>query len=577
MPFACLLGRLPVRRQAIVAGVCVALLLLLSSCDARKGSDSGSNQPPSDAVCLDAQRDAFPGLVDGWRKLAIAMTDGQNAAEPAILEPWTSALAKARAKMAKAGCPDPPRELEPVTAFSTDLNKNPGEITADQARSLGGLLGELRKTLQVSPVEFDKRLLDLPMTCSEISSKVSATYEPRSVVTPTGRDAWAVVAVRNKSSRGVYVGVDGHLGASHPAKGDTGRVSWQSTSPGVYAGPLQTSRHPLLGPGDERLHLTSDGRVTSLAVNLSVGFSATDTGCAIRARLAGGKITVAAAGDIACDPNSPDYNNGRGRYGHCHQKATSDLVKEIDPDAVFALGDLQYQAGSLANFEASYNPTWGRFKNITYPVPGNHEYGSPGAEGYFAYFGARATPEDPNCVSDCRGYYSFDLGAWHVVALNVICTKLPGNDGCSRRSAQNKWLEKDLKSANKTTACTVVLMHEPRWSNSHWEAPQLGRLIKTMHSNGVDLILSGDSHSYERFAPQNPASKLDNNRGITQIVVGTGGAHFTGLNSPAPNSVVAKPRVFGVLKLTLQDGSYKWAFRADPSTPFNDSGSRACH
>ena len=577
MPFACLLGRLPVRRQRIVAGVCVALLLLLSSCDARKGSDSGSNQPPSDAVCLDAQRDAFPGLVDGWRKLAIAVTDGQNAAEPAILEPWTSALAKARAKMAKAGCPDPPRELEPVTAFSTDLNKNPGQITADQARSLGGLLGELRKTLQVSPVEFDKRLLDLPMTCSEISSKVSATYEPRSVVTPTGRDTWAVMSVRNKSSRGVYVGVDGHLAASHAVEGDTGRVSWQSTSPGVYAGPLQTSRHPLLGPGDERLHLTSDGRVTSLAVTLSVGFSAADTGCAIRARLAGGKITVAAAGDIACDPNSPDYNNGRGAYGHCHQKATSDLVEEIDPDAVFALGDLQYQAGSLANFQASYDPTWGRFKNITYPVPGNHEYGSPGAEGYFAYFGSRATPQDPNCVSDCRGYYSFDLGAWHVVALNVICTKLPGNDGCSRRSAQNQWLEKDLKSANKTTACTVVLMHEPRWSNSHWQSPELNEFVKTMYRNGVDLILSGDSHSYERFAPQNPASKLDNNRGITQIVVGTGGAHFTGLNSPAPNSVVAKPRVFGVLKLTLQDGSYKWAFRADPSTPFNDSGSRACH
>jgi len=577
MPLACLLGRPSVRRLRIVAGICVALLLLLSSCDARKNPDSGSNQPPSNAVCLDAQRGEFPGLVHGWRTLAIAVSAGQNVAEPAILEPWTSALTKARAKMAKGGCPDPPRELEPVTALTTDLNKNPGQISVDQARSLGGLLGELRKTLQVSPVEFDKRLLDLPMTCAEISSKLSATYEPRSVATPTGRDIWAVISVRNKSSRGVYVAVDGHLAASHPVKSGPGRVSWQSTSPGVYAGPLQTSQRPLLATGDERLHLRSDGRVTSLAVTLSIGFSAEQTDCPIRGRLTGGAVTAAAAGDIACDPNNPDYNNGRGVDGHCHQAVTSDLIKKMKPDAVFALGDLQYQAGSLSNFQESYDPTWGRFKNITYPVPGNHEYGSPGAEGYFTYFGSRATPQEPDCTAKCRGYYSIDLGAWHVVALNANCRELPHGDGCGRRSAQNRWLERDLKSVSKTTACTAVIMHEPRWSNSHWQAPRLNALVTTMHRNGVDLLLSGDSHSYERFAPQTPSSTVDKTRGITQIVVGTGGAHFTGLSTPAPNSLVGKSQVFGVLQLTLRDGGYKWAYKADPSTPFNDSGSRACH
>ena len=166
---------------------------------------------------------------------------------------------------------------------------------------------------------------------------------------------------------------------------------------GVHAGPLQTSKHPLLRPDGERLHLTSDGRATSLAVTMAVGFSTGRSDCPIPARRTGGAITVAAAGDIACDPDSPFYNKGRGMANRCHHKTTSDLVKKIDPDAVFALGDLQYQAGSLANFEESYNPTWGRFKNITYPVPGNHEYGSPGAEGYFAYFGSRATPLDPDC------------------------------------------------------------------------------------------------------------------------------------------------------------------------------------
>jgi hypothetical protein len=569
----------PVTYRRFVASVCTALLLLLSSCDVGKNTDTqrSGSQPPSNAVCLAAQRDAFPKLVHGWRELAIAMTAADSDAPPVTLEPWTSVLAEARASMAEAGCPDPPRELESLTAITADLEKSSSQITLDQARNLGGLLSELRKTLQVSPAEFDERLLDVPMTCPEISRQVSATYALRSVATRRGRDLWAVMSVRNKSSRGVYVAVDGQLTASHPVTGGSGRASWQPTSPGVYAGPLRTSQHPLLGPGGERLHLTSDGRATSLAVTLSVGFSTGRSDCPIPARRTGGAITVAAAGDIACDPDSPFYNKGRGRANRCHHKVTSDLVKKIDPDAVFALGDLQYQAGSLANFQASYDPTWGRFKNITYPVPGNHEYGSPGGKGYFAYFGSQATPQDPDCFADCRGYYSFDLGAWHVVALNVICSKLPRDDGCSRRSAQNQWLEKDLKAANKTTACTVVMTHSPRWSNSHWESPELDALISTMHHNGVDLLLSGDSHSYERFAPQNPGSKLDNTRGITQIVVGTGGAHFTELHSPAPNSVVAKTRVFGVLKLTLEDGSYEWTFRADPSTPFKDSGSRACH
>jgi hypothetical protein len=566
-----------VTSQRIVASLCAAVLLLLSGCDI--GSDPETNsttKPPSNAVCLDAQREAFPGLVSGWRKIAIDMTAAGSSASPA--EPWTSALDKARDKVAKAGCPDPPRELESLTALTEDINKNSGQITLDQARNVGGQLSELRKTLQVPPTEFDERLLDVPTTCEEISREVSATYAVRSLATGAGRDIWAVISVQNKSSRGVYVAVDGELAASQPRNGSPGRLTWQSTTPGVYAGGLRTSQHPLLGPGDERLHVTSDGRVTSLAVSLSVGFSAAKAAdCPVRASRTGGSKTVAAAGDIACDPDSPNYNGGRGVPRYCHHKATSDLVKKIKPDAVFALGDLQYQAGSLAKFEESYGPTWGRFKNITYPIAGDHEYGSPGAEGYFAYFGSRATPQDPDCTANCRGYYSFDLGAWHVVALNVNCDKLPSGDGCGPNSPQNRWLERDLKSAKATTACTVVMMDQPRWSNSRKQSPDLNPLVKTMYRNGVDLLLSGDSHAYERFAPQTPASTLDRSRGIRQIVVGTGGAHFTGLNTPRPNKEVTSKYIFGVLELTLRDGSYGWKFRADPSTPFEDSGSQDCH
>jgi Calcineurin-like phosphoesterase len=569
----------PVVLSRMVAGVYAALLLLMSSCEALQDPDTraSATQAPSDAVCLDAQRAAYPELVDGWRNLAIAVTADESGAAPVPLESWTSALAEVRTELTKAGCPDPPRELGPIIALTADLESS-GQITVDQARSLGRLLSELRNTLQVSPAAFDKRLLDLPMTCEEISRQVSATYTPRSVTTRTGRDIWVVMSVRNQSSRGIYAAVDGQLTASHPVQGSPRSVSWVSTSPGVYAGPLKTSNHPLLAPGDERLHLTSDGRATSLTLTVSVGFSERQIDCPIRAeRTNAPTITAAAAGDIACGPNSVGYNRGRGVPGRCHQKATSDLVEEINPDAVFVLGDLQYQVGTLSQLRAYYGSTWGRFKDITYPILGDHEYGSPGAEGYFAYFGRRATPLDPDCTEGCRGYYSVDMGAWHVVALNVNCEELPDGDGCDRQSAQNRWLQKDLKAANRTSTCTVVLMHRPRWSSNRYASPDLDALIKTMHQNGVELVLSGDSHTYERFAPQTPAGRLDRTGGITQIVVGTGGAHFTGLGLNEGNSVVGGERVFGVLELALRDGSYKWAFRADPSTPFTDSGSQACH
>jgi hypothetical protein len=563
----------------ILASVCGALLLVLASCDARKNSDGQSIQPPSNAVCLDSQREAYPGLVHGWRYMALTLTAGEDgAAPPGTLQQWTRALDKARAAVVKAGCPDPPQELEPLTTFTSDLSKNPAQLDLDQVRRLGGLLSDLRKTLHVFPVDFDERLLTLPMTCDEISSEVSATYAARSVRTYRGRDVWAVLSVRNKSSRGVFVAVDGQLATNQPLKGSPRQVSWKSTSPAGYAAAFRTSRHALLGPGGERLHVTSNGKVTSLAATVSVGFSPEQANCSIRARSTSERtVTVAAAGDIACDPKDRNYSDGRGVSGFCQQKATANLVKEIKPDAVFALGDLQYQAGSLSNFVQSYDPTWGRFKDITYPIPGNHEYGSPGAQGYFTYFGSRATPQDPDCRAECRAYYSFDLGAWHVAALNVNCGKLPRGDGCGRRSAQNRWLDRDLKAASKTTACTVVLMHEPRWSNSRWQSPELDELVKTMYRNGVDLILSGSSHSYERFAPQNPAGRLDQTRGISQIVVGTGGAHFTGLNTPRPNRQVSEAGVFGVLKLSLEDGSYTWNFRPHRSTPFKDSGSQDCH
>jgi hypothetical protein len=560
-----------------VAILCTALLLLVSCDVANKRPDAdATDQPDSNAVCLAAQRSVFPALVEGWRTLAAAMTVVDPVASSVILQPWLHALDESRAAVAKEGCPDPPGELAPFVALTAELNRASHEVTQAEAHNLGVLLRELGDTLQVSSLDFDERLLNLPITCAEIGQQVSATYSIRSVATPTGRDVWAVLSVQNSSSLGVYAAVDGGLVATDPVN-NPAAVSWRPTVLGGYAGPFRTSQHPLLGVGGERLHLSASGRVAGPALTVQVGASAGRRNCAITARRTLGDITVAAAGDIACGPASPGYNSGRGVPGRCHQKATASLVGAMKPDAVFVLGDLQYQVGTPANFQAGYGRSWGRFKDITYPVPGDHEYGDPGAAGYFGYFGTRATPQDPDCEASCRGYYSFDLGAWHVVALNANCGKLPAGDGCSRGSAQNQWLDQDLKLANRMSACTVVLMHEPRWSSSHKQSAELAPLVSTMHANGVELVLSGSSHAYERFAPQTPAGKLDKTSGITQMVVGTGGAHFTGFTRPAENSLVRKSKVFGILQLTLQDAGYRWAFRPDPSTPFKDSGSRACH
>jgi hypothetical protein len=549
----------------------LALLAFLGVHAVRHKPDDVTVSPASSAVCVKAQRDAFSGLVSAWRQFAAEMGPTQSSAAESVIQPWTSALGAVRARVVAAGCPDPPQELAPIVDFTSDLGRD-SEVTPAEAQQLGGLLRDMARAVQVSSLDFDERLLNLPTTCAKVDELVSVRYSSRSLNTSSGKDVWAVLSVRNRSSRTLYVAAEGQLDASRPAAGQPSRMAWQSGSSVSPAPPFKTSQLPLLGPGGERLHLMSGGRPTSLAIKVHVGFTADLVECAVPAQRSSEAVTVAAAGDIACDPKTNVESHHR-----CHQKVTAGLVEQIHPDAVFALGDLQYQAGSLANFHASYDRSWGRFKKITYPVLGNHEYGSPGASGYFAYFGDRATPQDPECVDNCRGYYSFDLGAWHVVALNVICDKLPDGDGCSADSRQNRWLQRDLQAARETTGCTVVLMHEPRWSSSDWELPKLDPLIRTMYRNGVDLVLSGSSHAYERFAPQTPDGRLDKSHGLTQMVIGTGGAHFTNLHSPDANSVTEKQHVFGVLDLSLRNGSWGWDYRSDPSTPFSDSGSQTCH
>jgi hypothetical protein len=282
---------------------------------------------------------------------------------------------------------------------------------------------------------------------------------------------------------------------------------------------------------------------------------------------------VAAAGDIACSPSDPSFNRGNGVPGACHMKATSDLVLGIRPATVLMLGDPQYNSGRLADFNASYALSWGRFKASTHPAIGNHEYGTSGAAGYFNYFGAAATPRQPSCRANCQAYYSFDVGSWHVAVLNTECTRVPG--GCAAGSPQDVWLERDL--AAHPNRCTLVMGHRPRWASNSAASTAFAPLVQDMYNAHVDIFLAGHSHTYERFAPQRPSGQRDDVSGIRQFVVGTGGAFFTGFSAILPNSQVHKSRIFGVLKLTLGAGGYDWAFVADPSTPFRDTGHGDCH
>jgi hypothetical protein len=288
-----------------------------------------------------------------------------------------------------------------------------------------------------------------------------------------------------------------------------------------------------------------------------------------------GDPIVAAAGDIACDPASASFNGGNGTTGSCRQKATSDLLLDPALSAVFLLGDNQYYCGGYQAYLASYDKSWGRVKGITRPAPGNHEYLTSGgtdctsananAAGYFRYFGTAAG--DPS-----KGYYSFDIGTWHIVVLNSECTDV---GGCSPTSPQGKWLRADL--AAHANVCTLAYWHIPLFSSGGRASSRYRSFWDALYSAGAEIVLSGHDHIYERFAPQRPDGTADAAHGIRQFVVGTGGSNHTSLSTAFANSEVRNSTTYGVLRLTLRPTGYDWRFVPEAGKTFTDSGSGACH
>jgi hypothetical protein len=285
----------------------------------------------------------------------------------------------------------------------------------------------------------------------------------------------------------------------------------------------------------------------------------------------GNDPVIAAAGDIACDPGDASFNGGAGTPSACRQLATSALLTDGTLDRVLTLGDNQYETGTLSAYRGSYDLSWGAVKSITRPAVGNHEYGTAGAAGHFDYFNGVGVADGP-AGDRTKGYYSFDVGTWHVIAVNSNCSSI---GGCGVSSVQEQWLRSDL--AAHPSSCTLAYWHHPRFSSgSHGNSAEMAPIWQALYDANADVVLVGHDHNYERFGPQDAAGTADAARGLREFVVGTGGKTHYATGTPKPNSEVRNSDTFGVLKLTLHPSGYDWRFQPAVGS-FSDLGSASCH
>jgi calcineurin-like phosphoesterase family protein len=261
----------------------------------------------------------------------------------------------------------------------------------------------------------------------------------------------------------------------------------------------------------------------------------------------GASAILVGAGDIARDGGAAD--------------ATARLLDAI-PGTVFTAGDNAYSDGSAADFVRVYDPTWGRHRARTRPAPGNHEYNTPGAAAYYEYFGSNAGPAG-------RGYYSYDLGGWHIISLN-------SNIDMGAGSAQEQWLRADLAANPK--ACTLAYWHHPRFSSgTHGSSTKSQAVWQALYEAGAEIVITAHDHNYQRFAPLTADGRLDAQLGIREFVAGTGGNGHYPFVRPIANTEAYNFDTYGVLKLTLSPGAYSWEFVPVAGGTYHDSGSGECH
>ena len=273
-------------------------------------------------------------------------------------------------------------------------------------------------------------------------------------------------------------------------------------------------------------------------------------------------ITTLSAPSHNVTAGPPGTLVGAGDIGDCGTRGAEATARLLDriPGSIFTAGDNAYSSGRMEDFRNCYEPTWGRHRDRTHPVAGNHEYESNGA-GYFNYFGASAG-------ASRLGYYSFPEGSWRVIVLN---SEVPSGPG----SGQMQWLRAEL--SGRPAGCTAAIWHRPLFSSGrNGNNPDMRDVWRTLYEFNVDLVINGHDHTYERFAPQDPDGRLDPARGIRQFIVGTGGAPLYEFHTIRPNSEV-RAAAWGVTRFSLSDREYEWQFVPVDGGSFQDSGSAACH
>jgi acid phosphatase type 7 len=263
-------------------------------------------------------------------------------------------------------------------------------------------------------------------------------------------------------------------------------------------------------------------------------------------------VTIFGVGDIADCGGSNDEKTG--------------ALMDGTEGSILLLGDNAYENGSGNDYTKCFQPSWGRHKSRMKPIPGNHEYQTFGASGYYDYFGTAAGDR-------AKGYYSFDAGDWHIVAINSNCFSI---GGCNIGSNQQTWLKADLAANAKK--CTLAFWHHPRFSSGdHGNDQGMKDLWQTLYDGNADVVLNGHDHNYERFAPQTPDGKPDPARGIREFVVGTGGRDLRSMARTVANSEVRNDSSFGVMKMALSADGYSWEFLPSAGSSFTDKGSGVCH
>jgi hypothetical protein len=433
--------------------------------------------------------------------------------------------------------------------------------------------------------------------CSAVSPTLGNSTITVNLPSTTSYHVWSRVMASDSTNNSYYVQFDSgcpiNVGDSSLIPSNTWTwLDYQDGSATTHTSVSLTAGNHLV---------TMIGRETGVKVDrimlLSDSCMPTGTGDNCNVVTASGDPVIAAAGDIACDPTSTSFKSGLGTTGNCRQKWTSDLLLNMtNLQAVLPLGDTQYECGDTSALTASWEPSWGRLKSITKWATGNHEYGNAcGSRNDNTPSVNYFNPPNP------KGWYSYDIGTWHIIALNSECSYGTGATkvgGCGPGSVEETWLVGDL--ATHHNACTLAYWHEPRFSSGqHGDAQQMATIWNDLVAAGADVVLSGHNHNYERFAPigNTPQGVADPNstttgapsyqapnldpNGIREFVVGTGGKNHYPITLTGASAMLGtqaqNDTTYGVLKLTLHNGSYDWQFVNDPgSGSFTDAGSGTC-